>query len=106
MDYLHQKERLQLPLKTESQIKGDFKIIFDLSVSQLAYVFKILIDTGIIRNKNISEVIRFLSRFVKTKRAEAVSYESLRIKFYNTESGTKDTIRKTFQSLLSYINKN
>ena len=106
LDYLHQKEGLQLPLKTESQIKSDFKIIFDLSVSQLAYIFKIFIDTGIIQNKNTSEIIRFLSRFVKTKRAESVSYESLRIKFYNTESGTKDAVKKTLQSLLSYINKN
>jgi hypothetical protein len=105
LDYLRQKERLQLPLKTDSHIKADFKIVFDLSVSQLAYIFKIFMDTGIIQNKNISEVIRFLSGFVKTKKAESVSYESLRIKFYNTESGTKDAVKKTLQSLLSYINK-
>ena len=105
LDYLRQKERLQLPLKADSQIKSDFKIIFDLSVSQLAYIFKIFIDTGIIQNKNTSELIRFLSKFVKTKKAEAVSHESLRIKFYNTESGTKDAVKKTLQSLLSYINK-
>ena len=30
LDYFHQKERLQLSSKTESQIKSDFKIIFDL----------------------------------------------------------------------------
>jgi len=106
LDYLHQKERLQLFSKTDGQVKSDFKMIFDLSVSQLAYIFKIFIDTDIIQNKNISEVIRFLSKFVKTKRAESVSYESLRIKFYNAESGAKDAVKKTFQSLLSYINKN
>ncbi|WP_276374306.1 hypothetical protein [Chryseolinea sp. H1M3-3] len=105
LDYLRQKERLQIPAKTDSQIKNDFKIIFDLSVSQLAYIFKIFIDTGVIQNKNASEIIRFLSRFVKTKRAESVSYESLRVKFYDAESGTKDAVKKTLQSLLSYINK-
>ncbi len=106
LDYLHQKQRLQLSSKEAFQIKSDFKIIFDLSVSQLGYLFKIFIETGIIQNKNASEIIRFLAKFVKTKKAEFVSYESLRIKFYNTESGTKDAVRKTFQSLISYINKN
>ena len=103
LDYLHQKQQLQLSSKETDLIKKDFKIIFDLSVSQLGYLFKIFIETGIIQNKNTSELIRFLAKFVKTKKAESVSYESLRIKFYNSESGIKDAVKKLFQSLLNYI---
>ena len=106
LDYLHHKQHLQLSPKEGGLIKTDFKIIFDLSVSQLAYLFKIFSEVGIIQNKNTSELIRFLAKFVKTKKAESVSYESLRIKYYNNENGTKDAVKKTFHSLLNYINKN
>lgn len=107
LDYLKQKQQLQLSqgLRDEG-LNKDFKLNFDLSVSHLAYLFKSFIETGVIQNKNISELIRFLSKFVKTKKSEAVSYESLRIKFYNTETGTKDAVKKTLQSLLNYMNKN
>ena len=106
LEYYRQKQMWNLSTTTsEPFIKSDFKLIFDLSVANLAYLFNILLENNILLNKNTSEVIRFLTKFVKTKKAESVSYESFRIKFYNTESGTKDAVKKTLQSLLSYINK-
>jgi hypothetical protein len=106
LEYYRQKQMWNLSTTTsEPFIKNDFKLIFDLSVANLAYLFNILLENNILLNKNTSEVIRFLTKFVKTKKAESISYESFRIKFYNTESGTKDAVKKTLQSLLSYINK-
>ncbi|MBA4056153.1 MAG: hypothetical protein C0490_15670, partial [Marivirga sp.] len=107
LDYLKQKQLLQIasPLKGEGVI-NDFKLNFDLSVSHLAYLFKSFTETGVIQNKNTSELIRFLTKFVKTKKSEAVSYESFRIKYYNAESGTKDAVKKTLQLLINYMNKN
>ena len=106
LEYYRQKQMWNLSTTTsEPFIKSDFKLVFDLSVANLAYLFNIFLENNILLNKNTSEVIRFLTKFVKTKKAESVSYESFRIKFYNTESGTKDAVKKTLQSLLSYINK-
>ena len=107
LEYLKQKRFLQIscPPKDE-MIRDDFKLNFDLSVAHLAYLFKTFIETGVLQNKNASELIRFLAKFVKTKKMESVSYESFRHRFYNTESGTKDAVKKLLQLLLSYVSKN
>lgn len=107
LDYYRQKRQLLASHGLrEDGLDKDFKLNFDISVSQLAYLFKALVETEVIRNKNISQLIRFLVKFVKTKKSESVSYESFRIKFYNPESGTKDAVKKTLQSLLQYVNRN
>lgn len=99
-------------LATNAQIaendfaKKDFKLEFDMSVSQFAFFIKAFIETGVIQNKNISELIRFLSKFVKTKRSENISYESFRIKYYNVEGGTKDAVKNTFHTAIGFINSN
>ncbi len=99
-------------LTTSSQVaekefaKKDFKLEFDMSVSQFAFFIKSFIETGVIRNKNISELIRFLARFVKTKRSENISYESFRIKYYNVENTTKDSVKSTLHSAIGFINSN
>ena len=86
--------------------KKDFKLEFDMSVSQFAYFIKTLTETGVIQNKNISELIRFLSKFVKTKRSESISHESFRIKYYNPEENTKGAIRNLLHTAIGYINSN
>ncbi len=99
-------------LTTNAQIaesdfaKKDFKLEFDMSVSQFAFFIKSFIETGVIQNKNISELIRFLSKFVKTKRSENISYESFRIKYYNVEGNTKDAVKNTFHAAIGFINSN
>lgn len=85
-------------------IKKEFKMEFDMSVSQFACFIKSFVDTGIIQNKNISELIRFLAKFVKTKRSENISYESFRMKYYNVESNTKDAVRNFFHTAIGRIN--
>jgi hypothetical protein len=104
LEFLRQKQQLSVPSQQGSG-NSDYKINFDLSVAQLACLFKVFTETSIVQNKNTSELIRFLAKFVKTKKAETVSFESLRIKFYDVESGTKDAVRKMLQSMLSYMGK-
>ena len=108
IQYLEKKQRLLATPsgKVEDFIKTDFKLEVDMSVSQLACLIKVFIEAGIIQNKNISELIRFLSKFVKTKRSESISNESFRIKYYNVESGTKQAVRNLFHTAISYINSN
>jgi hypothetical protein len=77
-----------------------------MSVSQFAYFIKTLTETGVIQNKNVSELIRFLAKFVKTKRSENISYESFRIKYYNAEDNTKGAVRNLLHTAIGYINNN
>lgn len=86
--------------------KKDFKLEFDMSVSQFAFFIKAFIETDVIQNKNISELIRFLAKFVKTKRSENISYESFRIKYYNVEDNTKNAVKNTLHNSIGYINSN
>lgn len=102
----HKQQLLPMTLDAEDAVPTDFKLNFDLSVSLVAYLFRSFIETGVIQNKNTSELIRFLTKYVKTKKSESISYESLRIKYYSIENGTKDAVKKTLQSILNWINKN
>ncbi|MBS1508505.1 MAG: hypothetical protein JSS79_17840 [Bacteroidetes bacterium] len=92
--------------KDDDFSKRDFKLEFDMSVSQFAFFTKTLVESGVIQNKNVSELIRFLSKFVKTKRSGSISHESFRIKYYNVEDSTKDAVRNTLHTAIGYINRN
>ncbi len=108
IDYLERLQQLsgnttERPM--DAFLQG-FKLRFDASVTQLAYLLKILIETKIILNNNLSQVLHFLVRFVTTKRSEAVSYGSIRSKFYNVETGTKESVRKMLLSMIHHIERN
>ena len=108
IQFLERKQKLSMafPSPDEEQVKKDFKLVFDMSVSQFAYFIKTLTETGVIQNKNVSELIRFLAKFVKTKRSENISYESFRIKYYNAEDNTKGAVRNLLHTAIGYINNN
>ena len=106
VQYLKQKQLLAAESTPEGMTWDEFKLDFDLSVASVAFLFRAFIETGVIQNKNISELIRFLTKYVRTKRSESISYESLRIKYYSVETGTKNAVKKALESLLHYINKN
>lgn len=108
INYLERKVELASngSLTEEPTVRKDFKLEFDMSVAQFAYFVKTFIETGVIQNKNISELIRFLARFVKTKRSENISYESFRMKYYNVESSTKDSVKNLLHTAIGNINSN
>lgn len=82
---------------------GNFRMRMELSVSQLACFIKALVDTRMIVNPNVSELLRFLAQTTMSKRSETISFDSLRAKYYNIESGTKEALRQKLQSLLKNL---
>jgi len=94
------------PRVEEDFVKEEFKIKVAMSVSQFACLIRVFTESGIIENKNVSELIRFLSKFVETKYSEQISTESFRIKYYNLESSTKLAVKNLFHTAISYINSN
>lgn len=105
IQYLKSKRQLLSTISAEEVVSNEFRLNFDLSVSQVAFLFRAFIEAGVIQNENTSELIRFLTKYVKTKRAGELSFESFRIKYYSVESGTKDAVKKVLQSVLNFISK-
>lgn len=107
--YLERKHQLSFIFKSEksdiSTHKYDFKIHTDSSVPRVAYFVRILIETGLIKNQNVLEVIRFFANSVRTGRVETISAESFRTKFYNTEDSTKAAVESDVLMLLDHIRK-
>ncbi|GAB1446429.1 hypothetical protein MASR2M41_22060 [Flammeovirgaceae bacterium] len=83
---------------------SDFKVNFDMSVAQFACFIKTFVDSGIIQNQNVSELTRFFASHAKTKRSDNVSHESFRMKYYNIESATRDSVRDILHTAIGQIN--
>ena len=105
------QERLQHLTNGPSERLNDnflhgFKLKFEASVSQVAYLLRIFIETKIILNSNLTQILHFLVRYIVTKRAENISYASFRAKFYSVESGTKESVRNMLAGMIQYIDEN
>lgn len=104
--YLERIHRLNTKhSKADSTMDEGFKVRTEMPVAQLAYLLRIFVEMKIIQNQNVSELIRFFSRFFLSKRMESISYESFRVRYYNTEDSTKRNIRNMLLSMVDYINK-
>jgi len=104
MDYL---ERLHYiagtpPVKPLDPLHA-VKVKFDLSVAQLAYLVKVFIEVNVIQNKSLTELLRFLAKCAITKRAESISYDSVRAKYYNIEQSTKEAVKNMLLIMVRYI---
>lgn len=103
--YLEKMHKLSEKQAANTTLSEEFRMKTELSVAQLAYLLKIFIDIKIINNKNTSDLIRFFARFFQTKRMETISYESLRVRFYNVEDSTKKSVRSLLLLMVDHINK-
>lgn len=72
--------------------KDEIKFLTIFSVAQLGFFTKILVETNIINHKIQADVIRFIAGNFKTKNTENIAIESLRTKFHNVESSTKEAV--------------
>lgn len=89
----------QFRVPQENEIKTKF--LSSLSVAQLSCFFGLLMETEIIKHKNQTDVLKFVAQNFRTKNTEKISLDSLRVKYYNVETGTKTAIREKIIELLS-----
>ncbi len=99
--------QLSLKFPEENILEGqeNFKLMTDLSVSQFAYFIRLLIETGVIQNKNQKEVISFFANHLKTKKTDKISISSFHNKYYNIDYNTKEDIRERIIKLLNKTQK-
>lgn len=79
------------------------KIDMSLSVAQIAFMFKLFYESGIIINKSQTDILHVLSEKLCSKKTESISFESLRKKYYSVEDSTKITVKEVLHLMLSNI---
>lgn len=101
IDYLTKKIKLEANQITNiSNNEEKIKLLTGLSVAQLSCFFGLLMETGIIKHKNQTDVFRFISENFKTNNTEKISVDSIKVKYYNVENTTKNAIREKIIELL------
>ncbi|MCU7550389.1 hypothetical protein OCK74_14810 [Chitinophagaceae bacterium LB-8] len=87
-------------------VDDEEKLHTSLSVQQLAILIRAARDTGVLTNKNQSALLKTFAKVFRTPQAETISAESLRSKYYTTESNAlesvKDILMKMFNKAQSY----
>lgn len=96
---------LNMPMNKVEGLTNNFKLSTSLSVAQLAYFIRILLEEKILINRNQREVLKFIAQYTRTKKAENVSAESLRTRYYNVDTSTKEAVKEITIRLLNNIRK-
>jgi len=86
------KESHQLTLDGPRNQLGKFQS--ELSVNELALLFRLLHDTDVIAHQNQSEIIQFVAENFRSKKSENISSSSLRTKYYSPENMTIEKLTK------------
>lgn len=79
------------------------KLEFNLSVPQLAFLIRLLVETGIIKSVSDRQLLSFFAQNVSTKKASNISFESLRIAYYKTESSVIESLKALVIKMLNVI---
>ena len=93
------------PAGDQRLVNQGFKVVTELSVAQIACFVRLLVESGVIKNKNRAELITFYAVYTQSKKQENISPESFRTRFYNIEESARQEIRGTIIQLLNYINR-
>lgn len=106
VNFLMKRHQLTLNMNlTKTDMPNDFKLNTSLSVAQLACFVRVLLEEKVIINRNQREVLKFFAQFTRTKKAENVSPESLRTRYYNVDTSTKEAVKDIIINLLNNLRK-
>jgi len=93
------------PKPTTDAATLPYTLKLELSVAQISFLVRILIETNIIVNKNVNETLRFFARYTTSKRSGSITFGSLRVKYYENEVGTKESVKNLLSSMVKFIDK-
>ena len=100
-EYIRKKIDLEENLQEMATPENKIKLLSGLSVAQLSYFSNLLLQVGIIKHDNHSEVLRFMANNFKTTMTDKISTGSFRSKYYNVEDSTKSSVREKIIDLLN-----
>lgn len=106
IEYLERLSRLaKAPAGDRENALKKSRLKLGTSVAQLACFLRLLLDPKVVQNENTAELLRFTAGACVTKRSEAVSVGSLRGKFYEVETATKESAKQLLLKMVAHIDK-
>ncbi len=100
-----QEKTYQLTIFPDSNNPVEVKLDLDLSVAHVACLLRGLIECGVIKNKNLIEVMKLFAGIIATKRTDRISAESLRMRYYNIEHSAKMAIISKLRMIADHLAK-
>ena len=91
-------------VSTPTNAKKDTALT-SLSVSQVAVLCRLFIDTGIVQHKNQTEFLKIIAGALQTTRAASISAESLRVKYYAPEPAAINIVKEHLHQMLNQLKK-
>ncbi len=86
--------------KTDQQ---KVKIVTKLSVTQLAYLFRVLYQMKRIKAVSQTQIMRFIAETFETNKVSEISSKSLRSKYYKVTDSEKSATRKQLEEIIEFI---
>ncbi len=105
--YLRETQQYQMPVAIEAEVPStrEYKLSVGISVAQLACIIRAMVETGVIQNKNIMELARYIPEMIRVKQKETFSPVSFRHKYYNVEYNTNQSVIDVLQRMMGVISK-
>jgi len=104
-EILFSQQITQLEQKPKEEKENNLSIQTCLSVSQLALLLRILIQTKMIQYDNQSELIRRVAALMHTQKTPSISAESLRTKYYHPDLAAKNILKEYLILLMNELRK-
>ena len=90
----------QLRAASNDLLQGkQVKVRVNLSVAQLACIIRTGVDMGIIQMPNVTELLHAAAAVFVTRKAEQISYDSMKRRYYDIESGTWGSVQEFFAGM-------
>jgi len=105
VNYLLSETNFSKPSTTLGEQVSEPKLSTSLSVPQLAFLIRILVEDKIITNTNQTEVLKFFATHFTTVKRETVSYIHLRSQYYKPISSSIEAIKSMLFKLLNVCRK-
>ena len=104
--FLEKKNQLSISVMMPKNNNEKLEPLFtSLSVPQLGFFIKLLVDTGVVNNKNQTELLKTITKTIRTHRNETISLDSLRNKYYNVDKSTTETVKDKLFNMINQTKK-
>jgi hypothetical protein len=104
-DHFSEIPGIPMPEFTRKPFKNTHRVMTNLSVPQLGVFLRLLTETGIIDETNISGITGRAAQLFQTRKAAKISAESLRIKYYAPDKAAIIIMKEYLNNMLQLLRK-
>lgn len=89
--------------KTDTEKNCSRKLLCNLSVDQMALIFRSADDLQIVTARSLNSVFKTIVPYLSTRHLENISYDSMRSKSYSAETRDKEIVIATLDTMINKI---